>query len=93
MGYRDILVTEEYIKAYFEIVKHTIPGPIEYFGYYDNSFDLGQMIDSSRDRVYTIYYSKKPYAVSTFVSFANTGKFRVSAKKIIEVLQYVEVQL
>lgn len=88
MGFRDILVSEEYIKAYFEIVKHIIPGRVEYFGYYDNSFDLGQMIDSSRDRVYTIYYSKEPHVVGQYATFANTSSFRASAKKIIEILQY-----
>ena len=81
---------EAQIKAYFEVVKHLIPGRVEYFGYYDNSNNPGTIIIPSHNRIYTIYYSKEPHMVSTFVSFANTGSFRVSAKKMIEVLQYVE---
>ena len=73
MGYRDILVTEEYIKAYFEMVKHTIPEPIEYFGYYDNSFNPGQPITPQHDRIYTIYYSKKPFP-------ARRGRHREAAR-------------
>ena len=86
--FNGVIIPEYYIKTYFEYVKRLLPHFVVYFGYYEETREC------ISERVITIYYTHgvysdvpttlKPYGLPT------TSSFKVSASKMMELLQYVE---
>lgn len=86
--FNEVIIPEHYIKTYFEYVKPLLPPFAEYFGYYEETREC------ISERVITIYYTHNinsdVSAVLKAYGLPITSAFKVSASKMMELLQYVE---